>query len=76
MEEISQFKLLPATKYKDITPLKQSSKEYEIKTRHLRVYLFHDKLSGKIIVTGGKKTTQVKDIKRFRKIKEEYLRTR
>ncbi len=73
LQEMSDLKSLPFTKFKDITPKKELNKEYEIKTANLRVYLFHDKTSGRIIVCAGKKGTQPKDIKHFRKIKKEYF---
>lgn len=44
---------------------------YEIKTADLRVYLFRDP-NGAIVVLGGKKSTQVRDIKRFRNVAKEY----
>lgn len=71
--EIADCKTLPENKFRDITPKKESNKEYEIKTRHLRVYLFHDKHTGRVIVCGGKKGTQKADIKHFRTIKKEYF---
>jgi len=73
LHEIADLKSLPQTKFRDITPKNASNKEYEIKTHHLRVYLFHDKNTGRVIVCGGKKGTQKADIKHFRKIKKEYF---
>jgi len=73
LHEIADLKLLPKTKFRDITPKNESNKEYEIKTHHLRVYLFHEKKTGHIVVCGGKKGTQQSDIKYFRKIKKEYF---
>ncbi len=74
MHEIADLKSLPKEKFKDITPpRKETIKEYEIKTKHLRVYMFHDKSTGRIIVCGGKKGTQPSDIKHFRNIKKEYF---
>jgi hypothetical protein len=83
MQMISQGHLLPKEKFKDITPelsKKQQQqncpppiKEYEIKTDHLRIYLIEHTPSGKIIVCGGKKKSQSKDIQKFRKIKDDYL---
>ena len=67
------LKLSEKTKFRDITPKNASNKEYEIKTHHLRVYLFHDKNIGRVIVCGGKKGTQKADIKHFRNIKKEYF---
>jgi putative component of toxin-antitoxin plasmid stabilization module len=51
-------------------------KEYEIKTRNLRVYMIHEEKSGRIIVTGGKKTSQKKDIRHFRNLKASYLKNK
>jgi hypothetical protein len=45
---------------------------YEVKSKHLRLYLFHEKGTGQILVFGGKKTNQPKDIKRFEKLIREY----
>ncbi len=73
LQEIADGKLLPKEKFRNITPKKELVKEYEIKTRHLRVYLFHEENTGKVVVCGGKKTTQQKDINHFRRIKKEYL---
>jgi len=71
--EIADLKSLPEQKFRDITPKNGNNKEYEIKTHHLRVYLFHEKNTGRVIVSGGKKGTQQADIKHFRKIKKEYF---
>jgi len=73
LHEIADLKSLPQTKFRDITPKNGTNKEYEIKTHHLRVYLFHEKNTGRIIVCGGKKGTQKADIKHLRKIKDEYF---
>jgi putative component of toxin-antitoxin plasmid stabilization module len=74
MHEIADLKSMPQNKFKDITPKKDNNKEYEIKTKHLRVYLFHEKNTGRVIVCGGKKGTQQADIKHFRNIKKEYFK--
>jgi len=74
LHEIADLKSLPKTKFRDITPKNENNKEYEIKTHHLRVYLFHEKKTGRIIVCGGKNGTQQSDIKYFRKIKKEYFK--
>jgi putative component of toxin-antitoxin plasmid stabilization module len=73
LQEIVNGKLLPKEKFRNITPKRELEKEYEIKTRHLRVYLFHEEKIGRVIVCGGKKTTQQKDITHFRRIKKEYF---
>lgn len=73
MQQLANLKTMPADKHKDITPKNDLVKEYEIKTKHLRVYMFHDKENGRVIVLGGKKTTQPKDIAHFRNVKKEYF---
>jgi putative component of toxin-antitoxin plasmid stabilization module len=73
LQDIAECRLLPKEKFRDITPKKETVKEYEIKTRHLRVYLFHEEKTGRVIVCGGKKGSQQADIKRFRRIKNEYF---
>lgn len=71
--DIADCKSLPDKKFKDITLKNDRNKEYEIKTHNLRVYLFHDRENGRVIVSGGKKTSQKSDIKRFRNIKKDYF---
>ena len=63
---------LPDTRFKDVTPSGATTKEYEFKSKHLRLYAIKQ-LNGKIIVLGGLKTKQEEDFKRFRSLKEQYL---
>ncbi len=64
---------MPSTKCRDLTPKADVNKEYELKTKHLRLYIFHQSRIGRVIVFLGKKTTQKKDIKKFRSIKKQYF---
>lgn len=73
LQNIADGKLLPKEKFRNITPKKEMVKEYEIKPRHLRVYLFHEEKTGRIIVSGGKKPTQDKNMAHLRRIKKEYF---
>lgn len=66
------MKVLIASKLRDITPEKESIKEYEFKTKNLRVYAIKTK-DGKVIVLGGYKNRQKKDLKKFRSLKKRYL---
>ena len=75
MNQVSQLKMLPQTKFKDITPNKESVKEYEFKSKHLRVYAFHMEKTGKIVAYGGYKNTQKDDIPKFRSYKSRYLKS-
>ena len=47
--------------------------DYEIKTKDLRVYLFRDSRFGKIIVLGGMKKNQKKDLQKLRNHKHNYF---
>lgn len=62
-------------KFRDITPQKEKVKEYEAKTKNLRVYLIHQENKGRIIIFAGRKNTQKKDIRKFRSIKNQYINT-
>ena len=74
MEDVANNKLLPKTKFRDITlSKKDKNKEYEFKTKHLRVYAVKTE-SGKVVVLGGYKNAQKKDIAKFRNIKQNYLK--
>lgn len=72
MNDIANLRRLPKEKFRDITPQKQTTREYEIKTKDLRVYFIKDE-SGNVVLIGGKKNSQQEDIKRFRGIKKAYL---
>ncbi|MBS1644645.1 MAG: hypothetical protein JST36_06350 [Bacteroidetes bacterium] len=75
MDLVAKLKMLPQTKFKDITPNKELVKEYEFKSKHLRVYVFHIEKAGKIVAYGGYKNTQKKDIPKFRAFKKDYLKS-
>lgn len=64
--------LPPKNHFEDITPQREKVKEYEFKTKHLRVYAIK-KPNGKIIILGGYKNRQAKDLNKFRSIKRRYL---
>jgi putative component of toxin-antitoxin plasmid stabilization module len=73
MEMVANLKMLPVSKMREITPSKDKVKEYEIKTKHLRIYFIHLEKTGKIVVLGGFKTTQKQDIGQFRSLKKQFL---
>jgi putative component of toxin-antitoxin plasmid stabilization module len=73
LDSLALLEHLPPTKFKDVTPKYDLVKEYEIKTADLRVYMFHLKEFGRIVVLGGIKGTQASDFKRFRNLKKAYL---
>lgn len=74
MNQVAQMKRLPKDKFRDITPSKESVKEFEIKKGDLRIYVIKEQ--GHIVVLGGKKSTQDEDIPKFRSIKRRYLESK
>lgn len=72
MEQLANGASLPNTKFKDITPDKEKVKEYEFRSKNLRVYAIK-KDNGKIVILGGKKSYQLKDLRKFRSLKKQYL---
>jgi len=72
LQEMAELKSMPKEKFKDITE-NSPVKEYEIKTKHLRLYLMHEQNTGRVIISGSKKTSQDKDIRHFRILKQEYI---
>lgn len=51
---------------------KDGVREFEFKSKHLRVYGI-TKSNGKIIITGGTKARQESEQNKFRKLKNQYL---
>ena len=74
MNLVAQLKMLPKTKFRDITPAKEDVKEYEFKSAHLRIYAFHVEKTGKVVAYGGYKNSQDDDIARFRSFKSRYFK--
>jgi len=77
MESVSNLNRLPKTKFRELEgrATGDTIKDYEIKKKPYRVYLFKYE-EGFIVVFGSKKASQKKDIKRLRQIKDEYIKTR
>lgn len=72
MEKVANGASLPKKKFRDVTPDKEKVKEYEFKSKNLRVYAIKCD-NGKIIILGGFKNSQKKDYRKFRSIKSRYL---
>ncbi len=75
MTLVAELKMLPRGKFRDITPAKDKVKEYEFKSDHLRVYAFHLEKTGKIVAYWGYKNSQNEDIKKFRSLKQRFIKT-
>lgn len=74
IEEVANCQgILPPTRYKRLRLSKKLAfNGYEAKSKHLRVYMFQDKDTGQVIVLGGKKGDQPKDLERLEKAIREY----
>lgn len=70
MDKVANLHSLPETKFRDITPQGEKIREYEFKSKHLRVYAVQ-KPGGKVVVLGGFKTTQSADILAMRRLKNQ-----
>jgi pyruvate/2-oxoacid:ferredoxin oxidoreductase alpha subunit len=77
MDSVANLNRLPKTKFRELEgrPAGDNVKEYEIKKKPYRVYLFKDS-EGNIVVFGSIKGNQKRDIKRFRAMKIEYLKSK
>lgn len=73
MDLVANGQSLPSNKFKDITPVKSDIKEYEFKSKHLRIYCIHLKKTGKIVACCGYKNQQKNDIKKFRSTKNIFV---
>ncbi len=67
---------LPEKQFRILNSKETFVTECEIKTKHLRLYYFIDKENGNIVITGGYKTSQKKDLNHFRKTINQYLEYR
>ncbi len=72
MGQIANMVHIPGDKYHKLEGNNDERTEFEIKTKNLRVYLFHETGTGKIVVIGGKKKDQMRDIEQFRNLKSAY----
>lgn len=72
MNEVANLRILPETKFHPYSDGKDGCREFEFKTKHLRLYAIEQK-GGKIIILGGTKAEQEKDQSTFWKYKKKYL---
>jgi hypothetical protein len=72
MDAVANLMSLPETKFHPYSDGKDGVREYEFKTKHLRVYAI-EQTGGKIIIIGGTKANQRKDQAEFRRLKNAYI---
>ena len=63
---------LSETKFKLIKQKGLPCRLYEAKKNDIRLYFFHDEKTGRIIIKGGKKSTQMTDITKVINIVKDY----
>lgn len=72
IEDTSNLMRRPKAKFRVIQGHNLNCKVYEAKSGSIRIYLFHEENTGRVIVTGGNKNDQDQDIKKILKIIKEY----
>ena len=75
MNEVASLKSVPFAKFHFYDNAKGGYREFEFKSKHLRVYGI-EQPGGKIVITGGTKANQKKDESYFRRLKDEYRRSK
>ena len=71
IEDTANLKLRPKKQFKQLNDLGVNCKVYEAKCKDIRVYMFKDD-AGRVIIKGGMKSKQAKDIKSIVKIIKAY----
>lgn len=71
MNQVANLNALPEEKFHPYD--NGDPREYEFKTKHLRLYCIEQR-GGKIVVYGGTKAKQRNDTSDFRALKDKYIR--
>lgn len=74
MNEVANLRSVPHTKFHFYDDAKGLYREFEFKTKHLRVY-GTTVPGGKVIITGGTKVKQKSDQSKFRRLKNLYIKS-
>lgn len=72
VEDTSNLNRRPKNKFREIQGHNLKCKVYEAKSGLIRIYLFHEEKTGRVIITGGLKDNQNEDIKAILKIIKDY----
>ena len=72
MQMVADLCPVPGTIYHPLSDGKDGFREYEFKSKHLRIYAFAI-ARGKIIVMGGKKNRQRNYLRNFSGLKRQYI---
>jgi len=73
LEDVGNELLLPEQKFKKLRGYeKLKYKPYEIRYKEFRLYLIYDRETGQLLILGGDKKSQSKDLKKIEQILKEY----
>ena len=73
LEDIGNTLLVPENKYKKLNGYdKLNYRPYEIRYKEFRLYTIYDSAAGQLLLIGGDKKSQPKDLKRIEQIIKEY----
>jgi len=72
MQNVADLKAVPREKFHFYDDGVSGVREFEFKSKHLRVYGI-TKPNGKIIITGGTKACQEAEQNEFRRLKKQYI---
>lgn len=72
IEDTANLKMRPQKQFRVLQGVSFACKVFEAKSGGIRVYLFHEEKTGRVIVMGGNKNSQNEDIKKVEKIIKEY----
>lgn len=72
MDQVANLKSVPSTKFHPYSDGKDGCREFEFKSKHLRVYSIECP-NGEIVITGGTKANQSDDQITFRRLKNQFV---
>lgn len=72
IEDTSNLKPRPKTKFRPLQNIYKGYKVYEAKSGPVRIYLVHESFLGRIILLVGHKNKQNKDINRLKHLIKDY----
>jgi len=72
IEDTANLNRRPKTKFRELQGHHLNCKVYEAKSGVIRVYLFHEEKTGRVIITGGIKDNQEQDVKKVFKIIKDF----
>ena len=72
IQDTANMQRRPKTKFREIKGHNLKCKLYEAKSGLIRIYLFHEENKGRVIVVGGLKDNQDKDLKSVKRIIKDY----